>query len=202
MSTDDGAEGTPSRPAEPASRRPRVDAQRNRSALLAAAKVVFAAAGVDAPAKDIADRAGVGVGTLYRHFPQRSDLAKAVLDSEIDDCAQAGQALSAEHPPGVALQAWLLRYIDFLATKDGLASTLASGSTSFDTLRNHILDTLEPTLGALLDAATAAGQIRRDVGPRQLLYAVAKLCLPAAGEPAEDRQKMVAILLDGLRYVA
>ncbi|ANI40328.1 TetR/AcrR family transcriptional regulator [Mycolicibacterium vaccae] len=188
--------------AAPASRRPRVDAQRNRSALLAAAKVVFAAAGVDAPAKDIADRAGVGVGTLYRHFPQRADLAKAVLDSEIDDCAQAGPALSAEHEPGLALQKWLLRYTAFLATKDGLASALASGSTSFDTLRNHILDTLEPTLRALLDAATADGQIRPDVGPRQLMYAVAKLCLPAAGEPADDRQKMVAVLLDGLRYGA
>lgn len=188
--------------AAPASRRPRVDAQRNRSALLAAAKVVFAAAGVDAPAKDIADRAGVGVGTLYRHFPQRADLAKAVLDSEIDDCAQAGPALSAEHPPGLALRKWLLRYTAFLATKDGLASALASGSTSFDTLRNHILDTLEPTLRALLDAATADGQIRPDVGPRQLMYAVAKLCLPATGEPADDRQKMVAVLLDGLRYGA
>src|ERR1700761_3648423 len=101
-------------------RRLRADAQRNIDSLLEAAKKVFAASGVDAPAKEIADLAGVGVGTLYRHFPQRSALVKAVLQRGIDACADAGPALSAEHEPGTSLDLWLQRYTEFLATKRGL----------------------------------------------------------------------------------
>src|ERR1700736_2330775 len=91
-------------------RRQRADAQRNTASLLDAAKAVFAASGVDAPAKEIADLAGVGVGTLYRHFPQRSDLVKAVLEHEIDACAAAAPALAAAHQPGAALANLLRRY--------------------------------------------------------------------------------------------
>src|ERR1700742_4808877 len=87
----------------------RADARRNLEALVEAAKAVFARAGVDAPAKEIADAAGVGVGTLYRHFPHRSDLVVAVFQREIDACAQAAPALAAENPPGVALEKWLYR---------------------------------------------------------------------------------------------
>jgi AcrR family transcriptional regulator len=79
---------------------------------------------VDAPAKEIADLAGVGVGTLYRHFPQRSDLVKAVLEHEIDACAAAAAALAAAHEPGAALEQWLHRYTEFLAAKRGLAAAL------------------------------------------------------------------------------
>jgi AcrR family transcriptional regulator len=109
-----------------AMRRRRADAQRNLEALLDAAKAVFAVSGVDAPAKEITDRAGVGVGTLYRHFPQRSDLVLAVLKHEIDACADAGPALSAANPPGAALTKWIQRYTELIATKAGLASALQS----------------------------------------------------------------------------
>src|SRR6185503_17439703 len=97
-----GLDGMPKSPTE-RQRRQRVDARRNIGSLLEAAKTAFATSGVDTPAKEIATRAGVGVGTLYRHFPRRSDLVVAVLEREIDACADAGPALSAAHPPAAAL---------------------------------------------------------------------------------------------------
>src|ERR1700755_1352255 len=105
----------------------RADARRNVDALIEAARAVFDTSGVDAPAKEITDRAGVGVGTLYRHFPQRADLVKAVVESGIDAVADAGPALSAVHEPAEALAQWIHRFTDLLATTRGLASALHSG---------------------------------------------------------------------------
>ena len=183
-------------------RRLRVDAQRNSDALLEAAKAVFGTSGVDAPAKEIADLAGVGVGTLYRHFPRRSDLVKAVFRREVDACADAAPALRAAHAPGVALATWLHWYTTFLATKRGLATALHSGDPAFDELPGYFMQRLGPTLGSLLDAATASGEIRADISPKDLLYAVATLCQPAADEGVAYSQRMVALLIDGLRYGA
>ncbi|HEX4256225.1 MAG TPA: helix-turn-helix domain-containing protein, partial [Streptosporangiaceae bacterium] len=165
-----------------ATRRPRADAQRNLAALLDAAKAVFATSGVDAPAKEITDKAGVGVGTLYRHFPQRSDLVLAVLKSEIDACADAGAALSAASPPGVALAQWIQRYTGLVATKAGLASALQSADAAHEALRVHLHQRMEPVVEALLAAARAAGQVRADVTAADLLYAVALLCHPVPGQ--------------------
>ncbi len=185
-----------------APRRPRADAQRNSDSLLEAAKVVFGTSGVDAPAKEIADLAGVGVGTLYRHFPQRSDLVKAVFEREVDACADAAPALTAAHAPGAALAQWLHRYTEFLATKRGLATALHAGDPAFDALPGYFKQRLEPTLGSLLEAAIASGEIRADMSPEDLLYAVAGLCLPAGDEGVAYSQRMVALLSDGLRYGA
>ena len=185
-----------------APRRQRVDARRNMDAVLNAAKAVFATSGVDAPAKEITDLAGVGVGTLYRHFPKRSDLVKAVLEQEIETCAEAGPALSEAHEPEAALEAWLDRYTDFLATKDGLATALHSGGSAFADLRDHIVARLSPTLGSLLDRAVVSGHIRPGIGSAELLYAVAKLCMPVDGDAAGGNHRMVALLVDGLRYGA
>jgi len=187
---------------ERAPRRLRADAQRNIDSLLEAAKVVFGTSGVDAPAKEIADLAGVGVGTLYRHFPQRSDLVKAVFQREVDACADAAPALTAAHAPGAALAKWLLRYTEFLATKRGLATALHSGDPAFDALPGYFMRRLGPTLGSLLEAATASGEIRADISPKDLLHAVANLCLPVADEGVAYSQRMVALLIDGLRYGA
>jgi AcrR family transcriptional regulator len=181
-------------------RRLRADAQRNIGSLLAAAKAVFGTAGVDAPAKEIADLAGVGVGTLYRHFPQRSDLVKAVLQHEIDACADAAPALAAAHEPGAALANWLHRYTEFLATKRGLATALHSGDPAFDALPGYFFQRLEPALGSLLEAAAATGEIRADIGARDLLHAVALLCMPVSEEGIAYSRRMVALLIDGLRY--
>jgi AcrR family transcriptional regulator len=185
---------------ERAPRRQRADAQRNVASLLDAAKAVFAASGVDAPAKEIADLAGVGVGTLYRHFPQRSDLVKAVLEHEIDACAAAAPALAAAHEPGAALKKWLRRYTEFLATKRGFAAALHSGDPAFDALPGYFFKRLEPALGSLLEAAAVTGEVRADISARDLLHAIALLCLPVPGEGPGYSQRMVAVLIDGLRY--
>jgi AcrR family transcriptional regulator len=124
---------------ERAPRRLRADARRNIDSLLQAATTVFATSGVDAPPKGIADLAGVGVGTLYRHFPRRSDLVKAVVQREIDACAEAGPALSASNTPGAALAKWLQRYTELLANKRGLATALHSGDPAFDGLPDYSL---------------------------------------------------------------
>ena len=187
---------------ERAPRRLRADAQRNIDSLLEAAKAVFATSGVDAPAKEIADLAGVGVGTLYRHFPQRSDLVKAVFQREVDACADAAPALIAAHEPGEALARWVHRYTEFVATKRGLAAALHSGDPAYGALPGYFAQRLEPALGSLLEAATASGQIRGDLSPRYLLHAVANLCMPMAGEGIAYSQRMVALLIDGLRYGA
>ena len=188
--------------ADTAPRRLRADAQRNVDSLLEAARTVFATSGVNAPAKEIADLAGVGVGTVYRHFPQRSDLVKAVFQRAVDGCADAAVTLAAAHDPGTALATWLERYTGFLATKRGLAAALHSGDPAFDALPGYFMARLGPALGSLLDAAAASGEIRAGVSPQDLLHAVAQLCMHVPGEGTAYSQRMVALLVDGLRYGA
>ena len=159
----------------------RADAQRNVGALIEAARTVFATSGVDAPAKEITDLAGVGVGTLYRHFPQRSDLVKAVVESGIDAVADAGPALSAGHEPAEALSEWIHRFTDLILTKRGLASALHSGDPAFQGLPDYFLQRLGPTLAALLDAAVAAGAVRDDISAEDLLHAITQLSQPVPG---------------------
>jgi AcrR family transcriptional regulator len=184
---------------ERAPRRLRADAQRNIGSLLEAAKTVFGTSGVDAPAKQIADLAGVGVGTLYRHFPQRSDLVKAVFQREVDACANAATTLAAAHEPGAALAKWLHRYTEFLATKRGLATALHSGDPAYCALPAYFMQRLGPALGSLLEAATASGEIRAGISAKDILHAVANLCVPVPGEGVAYSQRMVALLIDGLR---
>ena len=188
MTTDDAGENR--RPRAP--RRRRADAQRNIDALLEAAKAVFATSGVDAPAKEIADLAGVGVGTLYRHFPQRSDLVVAVLQREIDACADAGPALSAAHAPGEALAQWLHRYTEFLATKRGSPPPCTRATRPSTRLPGYFWQRLGPALAALLDAAAADGEIRADVSAKDLLTPSPSCAMPAPGtgarvQPADGR---------------
>src|SRR5947209_5918903 len=116
------------------SRRVRADARRNIDALLAAATTVFAESGVDAPVRAIAARAGVGVGTLYRHFPLRSDLISAVFRREMDACVDAAAEIEAAFPPGDALDRWIMRYTRFVAAKRGLAAALRSGDAAYEPL--------------------------------------------------------------------
>jgi AcrR family transcriptional regulator len=184
-------------------RRPRADARRNAEALLDAAKAVFASSGVDAPAKQIADAAGVGVGTLYRHFPRRADLVLAVFRREVEDCADAASTLASENPPGVALEKWLYRLTEFIVAKRGLAAALHSGDPAFDGLPAYFMGRFGPALEDLLDAATASGEIRVTISAEELMYAVATLCHPPVGEPSVDQSwRMVAILVNGLRFEA
>lgn len=183
-------------------RRVRADAQRNIDALLKAAAAVFATSGVDAPMREIAAQAGVGVGTVYRHFPQRSDLIAAVFRHEVDACADAAPALAAEHEPVEALACWMQRYATFIATKRGLAAALHSGDPAFDALPVYFEQRVLPALRSLLGTAAAAGAVRTDVEPLDLLRAVGNLCLPAHEAGPDHARRMVALLVDGLRYGA
>lgn len=183
-------------------RRVRADAQRNTDALLEAALAVFATSGVDAPVREIAVKAGVGIGTVYRHFPQRSDLIAAVFCHEVDACADAAPVLAAKHGPGEALARWMQRYADFVATKRGLATALHSGDPAFDTLPVYFEKRLLPALRTLLDAATVAGEVRADIEPWDILRAVGSLCMSAHDGGSAYARRMVALLVDGLRYGA
>jgi AcrR family transcriptional regulator len=194
--------GDGSEPQGGAHRRVRADARRNIDALLEAAKAVFAASGVDAPVREIAEKAGVGVGTVYRHFPQRAHLIAAVFRREMDACADAAPILEAEHEPFEALANWMQRYAAFVATKRGLAKALHSGDPAFGPLPAHFDQRLRPALRALLERAVTAGAVRADVDADDLLSAVANLCMSARDDRPGHAQRMVDLLADGLRHGA
>jgi AcrR family transcriptional regulator len=178
----------------------RADARRNLAAVLEAAKDVFATSGVDAPVREIAGKAGVGVATIYRHFPERSDLIAAVFRNEVDACAGAALRMSARYLPGEALDRWLKRFIHFVATKRGLSAALHSGDPAYEPLPHYLLDQLVPALRGLLSAAASAGDIRSDVEPIDLMLAIARLCSPdEKGAVTKQSLRMVALLIDGLR---
>lgn len=181
-------------------KRVRADAQRSLDALLRAAKDLFATVGVDATVRDIAQRAGVGLGTLYRHFPQRSDLIAAVFRSEIDACADAATVLLAKHGPFEALASWMQNYAAFVATKRGLAKVLHSRDPAFDALPGYFDQRLRPALRTLLETAAASGEVRADVDADELLVAVASLCMSDYNAAPGRTERMVALLVDGLRY--
>ena len=180
----------------------RADARRKVASLLDAALDVFRGSGVDAPVREIAEQAGVGLGTVYRHFPQRSDLIKAVFESRIDACADAADELARRHEPGEALAQWMKRYVDFISTKRGLAAALHSGDPAYRALPGYFNSRLLPAFKGLLDTAVEAGAVRPGIDAEELLHAVANLCRgPQDKEPAYTR-RMVALLVDGLRYGA
>nr|WP_245431773.1 TetR/AcrR family transcriptional regulator [Rhizobium sophoriradicis] len=180
----------------------RADAQRNIGSLVQTASEVFAESGLDVPIREIADRAGVGVGTLYRHFPTRSDLVVAVFRKEVDESVEAASVLAAERPPGEALERWVEGYVDFIAAHRGLAAAFNSGDPALEGLPAYFLERLGPLVQALLDAAAVDGQIRAGVKANELLHGVGMLCVPpSCGEPT-DPQRMVGLFMDGLRYAA
>jgi AcrR family transcriptional regulator len=184
------------------SRPVRADARRNVDALLRAALETFIESGVDAPVRAIAARAGVGVGTVYRHFPHRTDLIKAILRREVDACVEAAAQLAAEQSPGDALASWMQRLVDLVATKRGLAAALHSGDPAYQSLPDYVLGQLTPALRGLLDAAAAAGAARGDVDAGELVLAGLRLGAPASEGDTAQARRMVALLVDGLRYGA
>ena len=185
--------------AAPPPRPKRADARRNQEVLLDAAADVFVTAGVDAPVRDIAARAGVGVGTIYRHFPTRADLIIAVYRHQVEACADAGAAYLAEATaPSAALAGWIDLFVDLLVTKHGLAAALRSDS-QFDALHAYFLDRLVPVCTQLLDAAADAGEIRSDVAAYELMRGVGNLCIGADSDPRYDARRLVALLVAGLR---
>ncbi|WP_041627285.1 TetR/AcrR family transcriptional regulator [Stackebrandtia nassauensis] len=184
---------------EPATRPKRADARRNQQTLLDAAAEVFVASGVEAPVRDIAAKAGVGVGTIYRHFPTRAELVIAVYRHQVDACAEAGPSLLASSAtPYAALGQWIDLFVDFLATKHGLAAALRSDA-QFETLHSYFIDRLVPVCTQLLDAASQAGQIRSDVEAYELMRGVGNLCIGADNDRRYDARRLVGLLIAGLR---
>jgi AcrR family transcriptional regulator len=180
--------------------RKRADARRNEETLLTAAAAAFVASGVNVPVRDIAAKAGVGIGTIYRHFPTRADLIVAVYRHQVEACAEAGPALLANSgTPHEALARWIDLFVDFLVTKHGLAEALRSDAAAFETLHAYFIDRLLPVCAQLLDAAAAAGEIRPGLDAYELLRGVGNLCIGADSDPRYNARRMVELVITGLR---
>lgn len=187
----------------PSSRPIRADAQRNRDALLAAAREAFLSTEADAHIEDIARRAGVAVGTLYRHFETREALVEEVYRQEVVELCAAPSALLKRHAPDEGLRQLLLLLVEHAAIGKGMAAALASimatDSPVFDDARSQMAACLDQ----LLTAGSAAGTIRADVDGRIVLRALGGVCNLRATEGwRDDAARITAILFDGLRYGA
>jgi AcrR family transcriptional regulator len=186
---------------EPAetSRRPRADALRNRERVLKAAKAVFSAGGPDASLEAVARRAGVGIGTLYRHFPSREALFEAVYRHEVDELAALAEQLG-DAAPVEALRRWLHSNVEFIATKKGMATAMALAGQGTPELRAYSFNHLTKAIRTLLDRAVAAGEIRADVSPEDLLRTVIGLSL-MHDQPGWQAsvQRLMDVFIDGLR---
>ncbi|WP_020579381.1 TetR/AcrR family transcriptional regulator [Actinopolymorpha alba] len=189
--------------AAPDSRRLRADAQRNRDRLLDAAVRAFSQEGPDVTLDAIAKDAGVGIGTLYRHFPTREALVEAAYRNELGRLCDAAADLLRTMPPDEATRAWMDRFVDYMTTKQGMAGALraviASGGNPYEQSR----DRLTATMTTLLRAGAAAGTVRSDVEPGDVLVSLSGVPL-AAGEPAQREQarRLLDLLMDGLRFGA
>jgi AcrR family transcriptional regulator len=184
-------------PREPDTKPARADARRNRDRLIATARVRFAEDGTDVSLADIARAAGVGVGTVYRHFPTHGDLVEAVYRDEVDRLRERGEELLRDLPPEEALAAWIEAFADFSATKRGLKDALKAVVASGSDVTAHARGQILATLGALLDAGVAAGRVRDDVGPEEALAAMGAIWNVPDGDPAQVR-RVLRIVVDGL----
>jgi AcrR family transcriptional regulator len=177
----------------------RADAQRNRDQILAAATRAFSKCGLEATLEGIAKDAGVGIGTLYRHFPTRELLIEAAYRSELAAVCAAAPELLEKLPPVDALRTWMDRYIDYMTRKLGMADALraviASGANPYAQSFELLVGAIEP----LLDAGVAAGDIRPDVSADDVLVSISGVAL-AAGAKRDQADRLVNLLLDGLRY--
>jgi AcrR family transcriptional regulator len=180
-------------------RKPRADAVRNRERLLKAAKAVFSAGGPDASLEAVAKRAGVGIGTLYRHFPTREALFEAVYRREVEQLSDLAEQLESEAPPVEALRRWLRSIIELVATKKGMSAALALAVHGSSDLYADTFDRLTKAVDGLLKRATAAGEIRSDISPEDLLRALVGMCYmhDQAGWQATV-QRLVDVFVDGL----
>ena len=183
----------------PPTRTKRADAQRNEQTLLDAAAAVFLTSGVDAPVREVAAKAGVGVATIYRHFPTRADLVVAVFRHQVIACAEAAPALLASaESPHAALVAWADLFVDFLVTKHGLAGALQNDRAGFEQLHGYFVEQLLPACDLLLEAAVQAGQIASGVSAYELLRGIGNLSVGDDSDPNYDARRLVGLLLAGL----
>ena len=187
----------------PQETRLRPDARRNREKLLAAAVEAFATGGVNTSLEEIARRAGVGIGTLYRHFPSRDALVAAVYRQEVARLANAAPELMSEHPPDVALRRWMDRFVAYAATKRGLGEALRAAMESDSELHGEGFAALTGALDALVGAAVAAGTIRADARGDDVLRALGALWMIRDGDDREAQTaRTLDLIVDGLRFGA
>ena len=181
-------------------RKPRADAVRNRERVLEAAKAVFSAGGPDASLEAVARRAGVGIGTLYRHFPTREALYEAVYRREVEHLGDLADQLRNDPKPVDALRRWLHSIVEFVATKKGMSAALALAAHGSQELNSYSRDRLTKAAGGLLDRAVAAGEIRADVSPEDLIRALVGMCL-IHDQPGWQSTvlRLVDVFVDGLR---
>jgi AcrR family transcriptional regulator len=181
------------------SRKPRADAIRNRERVLAAAKAVFNKGGADVSLEAVAKRAGVGIGTLYRHFPTREALYEAVYQHEVQQLWELAERLKDEASPVEALRRGMHAIVDFVATKKGMSAALALAVTGFSELHARSSPRLEKAAGVLLERAVAAGEIRSGIDPGDLMRAVVGMCL-VHNQPGWQARvlALVDVLVDGL----
>src|ERR1700682_3265588 len=181
-------------------RRPRPDAGRNRERVPDAANDGFTAGGPEASLEAVAKRAGVGIGTLYRHFPTREALFEAVYRREVDQLGELAEQLKNDAAPVDALRRWLRSNVEFVATKKGMSAALAIAVQGSSELSAYSFDRLTQAVGALLDRAVAAGEIRSDIGPEDLLRALVGMCY-MHDQPGWQKSvlRLLDVFVDGLR---
>jgi len=192
----------PPKRSQPALRKPRTDAQRNRRRILDVAKGAFARSGANASLDDIARQAGVGAGTLYRHFPSREALLEAVYHNEVEKLAAAERELSRKLPPIEALRAWMLLFVDYIATKQIIApalNTLVGGSSKvYQASRSQIQEAID----TLVKRAIKSGEIRGDLDPFDLLRALIGVSnVASAPDWPQSARRLVDILISGSRPI-
>ena len=180
-------------------RKPRADAARNHERVLEAAKAVFGTGGAEASLEAVARRAGVGIGTLYRHFPTREALFEAVYRREVEQIADLADQLKSDPAPTGALRRWLHANVELVATKKGMLAALALAAHSPTELYAYSFDRLSKAMGALLDRAVTAGEIRSDVSAGDLLRALVGMCF-LYDQPGWQANvlRLVDVLVDGL----
>jgi AcrR family transcriptional regulator len=190
------------KPIAPA-RKPRADSARNRQLLIDAAKAGFSEFGLNVSLEEIARRAGVGIGTLYRHFPTREAVVEAVYRREVEQLAEAVPQLLETSPAGEALHKWMHLFIDYIATKRLIAPSLAAAASRGSSLHATSVELITRAITTLVKRAVANGDVRKDIDPSDLLRALVGVSYgnPDAGWQASAR-RLVDILMDGLRRKA
>lgn len=181
-------------------RKPRADAERNRLRLLDAAKAVFAERSADASLEEIARAAGVGIGTLYRHFPTRDALVEQVYRNESAQLAQAAADLARAQPPVEALRLWMKLFVDYLATKQIMSEALNAMVCGPAALYAASGAQLRESIADLAGRAVASGGIRLDMDPLDMLRALAGVAQPEAGSKGrENAKRLVDMMIEGAR---
>jgi len=200
--TDDATLAVDGSPAGESVAKPlRSDAKRNREILIDTASKVFAERGVDTSLEDIARQAGVGIGTLYRHFPTRHDLIEAVYRQEVEVLCSGIDELLATQPADRALAEWMERFIRHVAVKRGLVGAMKSVVSADSEIFAYTHKLVVDTVTTLVDAAVAAGTIKPDTDPMDLLRGLGGFCQANEQPDWQDRAiRLVALLMDGLRY--